>query len=340
MSLPFTREQMLQVYGTNLIQYAKLQGFEMKKSDRKSYHIKGYGGLYVFEKGYHHFSNSVSGNIIDFAKEFQNLTFIQAVENILGTEAYQNEKPLFKTEKRGEIILPKRSDNNNKVTDYLTKSRCLEPIIVEDLIKQGKIYQATTEVKGMVFENCAFVSFNEQKQPKYCALRGLGSSSFRQDIKNSDKTYGFLIKGTSDRVFVFESPIDAISHASISSLNDMDYKADNRISEGCLSDKALVRFLRDNEDITEIVFCFDNDIDGIDHNKQPHNHGQLFAKKCVDKFSKLGFKTYIQTPSRKDFNADLQYIKKSVIKELRSRQSSVSQNDKGDRKYERWYYWA
>lgn len=330
----FTYDEYTQVYDTNLIEYAKSQGFEVKRADRKSYHIKNYGGLYLFPNAFHHFSDSESGGIVDFAMKYQGLTKEQAIENILSSKGIVPTIPSMKQEPKGDLALPPKATNDTKTIKYLVDDRCIDKEIVLDLIEQGKIYTATTTSIGIVFENCAFVSFYRDK-PKYCALRGFGTSGFRQDVKNSDKTYGFSMEGTSDRVFCFESPIDLLSHATLCKLNGIDYKADSRISEGCLSDKALTRFLKDNPRVKEIVFCFDNDLNGVDHEKKPKNHGQVFAKKCADKFSKLGYKTQIQTPTRKDFNVDLQYIQKSVIKELRSRQSIASKNDTEVKQYER-----
>ena len=100
-------------------------------------------------------------------------------------------------------------------------------------------------------------------------------------------------------------------------MNGIEYKADHRVSEGCLSDKALTRYLEQNPKITHIVFCYDNDIDGKDYQGNPHNHGQEFAKKCMEKFKAQGYITHIQTPKNKDFNADLKCVKKSVVKKLR-----------------------
>lgn len=321
----YTNDEVQKAYDTNLIEYAKSQGFDVKKADRKSYKVKGYGGLYLFPNAFHHFSDSESGGIVDFAMKYQGLTKEQSIENILSLQGIVPIIPTMKREPKGDLVLPPKAINDDKTIQYLVEDRCLDKEIIEDLINQGKIYTATTKNKGVVYENCAFVSFYKAK-PKYCALRGLGKSGFRQDVKNSDKTYGFSMTGTSDRVFCFESPIDAISHATLCKLNGIDYTEDSRISEGCLSDKALTRFLEDNPQITEIIFCFDNDLNGVDFDKKPKNHGQVFAKKCVDKFKGYGYKTQIQTPIRKDWNEDLQYIQKSVINELRSRKSIASEN--------------
>ena len=327
--LPFTNEEMSRVFDTNLIEYAISQGFDVVKADRKSYRVKDYGGLFLFPKGYHHFSETDSGNIVGFAKKYQGFSFIEAVEHILQSKAYANTIPQMDREiKRGALTLPPESNTTSKILKYLTEERCLDKDIVAELIQQRKILEVSTQSKGAVFTNCAFVSYDSDNKPRYCALRGLGKSNFRQDVRNSDKTFGFVMNGTGNRIFVFESPIDTISHATQTKLNDMDFKEDYRISEGCLSDKALAKFLSTNPQITEIVFCYDNDVNGKNHEGKPHNHGQEFAKKCAKKYMDKGYKVFIHTPTRKDFNADLQFIQKSVMKQLRDMQSDIPKNEK------------
>lgn len=337
--LPFTEDELKQVFDTNLIEYALSQGFDLKKADRHSFQVRKSGGLTLFNNGYFHFSNKEKGNIIDFAKNYQGLSFINAVENILGIRAYTNTipfEPLASKEKRGIMTLPKADTDTSKTTNYLVNERYLDSEIVANLITQGDIFQAITENQSGIFKNCAFVGIDEDNNPKYCALRGITSNSnFRQDMKHSDKTYGFTMKGTNNRIFVFESPIDCISHATLAKINGIEYKTDHRVSEGCLSDKALTRYLEQNSNITHIVFCYDNDIDGKDYKGNPYNHGQEFAKKCVKRFKEQGYTAYIQTPQNKDFNADLKYIKTSVLKRLKDIEQTSSQTKQVTKKYDR-----
>ena len=96
-----------------------------------------------------------------------------------------------------------------------------------------------------------------------------------------------------------------MSHATLCKLNGIDWREDHRVSEGCLSDKALARYLKLHPEVTEIVFCYDNDIDGKLADGTPHNHGQAQAEISAEKFTKLGYLCFIQTPRTKDFNKDL-----------------------------------
>lgn len=98
----------------------------------------------------------------------------------------------------------------------MTKTRKIDPEIVQTMMKQAKVYQSRQEIGGKVRRNCAFVGYDSKGTPRYCALRGPSAdSSFRQDMENSDKTYGFLMEGKSNRVYEFEAPIDAMSHATL-----------------------------------------------------------------------------------------------------------------------------
>lgn len=203
--------------------------------------------------------------------------------------------------------------------------------------------QVKTEFKGMVFKNCAFISFDfeNKEKPMFCALRGLGKSNFKQDVRNSNKSFGFKMQGTSNKLFVFESPIDAISHATISKLLGRDYTRDSRISTGGLTDKSLEKFLEHNKNIENIVFCFDNDFD------KDKNYGQEYAQKCSQKYESQGFRTSINKPILNDFNTVLQNavskqqekqksikskivnFKKDIVnKEIQSKNKN---NDKGER---------
>ncbi len=89
--MPFTSEQMQQVFNTNMIDFVVGKGYEIEKGSRHSVHVKHSGGLYLFNngRGYYCFSTQSKGNIIDFTKEYFGVDFIGAVEMILGTRAYE-----------------------------------------------------------------------------------------------------------------------------------------------------------------------------------------------------------------------------------------------------------
>ena len=309
--MPFTEEQMKQVFDTNMIDFAVQHGFQIEKGDRHSVHVKNSGGLYLFNhgRGYYCYTTERKGNIIDFVKDYFGQDFKGAVEMILGCRAYEQTEhyiPPSEKKPKSDLILPPKDKDFNRTIAYLAKTRRIDTKIIYAMISEGKVYGARTEKNGYAFHNCAFVGYDESGKPRYCSLRAPSAdSSFRQDVENSDKTYGFCMEGSSDRVYAFEAPIDAMSHATLCKLHGIDWRQDHRVAEGCLSDKALYRYLQRHPEITEIVFCYDNDMDGRLKDGTPHNHGQVQAELSAETFADLGYKTMIQTPVNKDFNLDL-----------------------------------
>ena len=303
---PFTEEQIKQVFDTSLVDYAIRNGFKLNESDSKTFKAENMGGLFIFKngKGFYHFTTSKKGNILDFAKEYLGLDFKQAVESILGIRAYENNIGSFCFEEEKEkkpFKLPQKAESFNRVIAYLTQVRKIDKEVLYDFINKDKVYQAKEVTSKCTFYNCAFVGYDENNIPKYCSLRSPSSkSNFRKDVESSDKHYGFSFNGVSKNLYVFESPIDLMSHITIFKLeNRVDWKKDNRVSCGGLFDMAIDTYLKQNKDIENIIFCFDNDFD------KKENYGQEKAKEFGKKYKDLGYKCYLQTPKNKDFNQDL-----------------------------------
>jgi hypothetical protein len=99
------------------------------------------------------------------------------------------------------------------------------------------------------------------------------------------------------RLYVFESPIDAMSHATLANAATGDtgaWKQDSRLSLAGTSDAALPFFLNQHPAARELVFCLDNDPAG-------REAAALMARKYAAK----GYTVLIDFPQGKDFNEDL-----------------------------------
>jgi hypothetical protein len=314
MPLPYTKEQITQANNVNMIDYAAMNGYQLENSDSKSLHVKKSGGLYLFKdsnKFYHH-ATEKTGGMIDFVMQFEGKDFLQAVEFLLGERPNIGEHipPSFREKKeRGIMTLPERAPNVKRIYWYLCNVRGIDPEIVSKLISEKKLYQQEK------FGNCVFVGYDDKKLPRYCSKRSTSTErAYKGDQDNSDKGYPFSMEGTSSRLFVLESPIDVMSHASLTKLHGTPYTKDHRISLGCLSDKALEWYLKQHPEIRQIIFAFDNDRDGKGPDGSPRNHGQVAATKFAAKYESMGYDTAIQTPTANDFNDDLIAIRKMQTK--------------------------
>jgi len=314
MPTPYTKEQIAKANSVNLIEYALMNGYQLEPSDdHKSLHAKKSGGLYFFKGSnkFYHFTTDKTGGTIDFIMQFENKSFLETVGHLLSEKPYTNNPALnlYKNQslpkEKGELVLPEKAKDYKRVYWYLCTVRGIEPEIVSKLMKEKKIYQQAN--RG----NCVFIGYDENKIPKYCSKRGTSPEKpYKGDQDNSNKDYPFSMEGTSNRLYVTESPIDVMSHAALSKMHNIDCLKDHRISLGCLSDRALEWYLKQHPEIKQIVFALDNDIDGKAPDGSLCNHGQEAAVKFAAKYAELGYDTAVQTPSKKDWNEDLMNIRR------------------------------
>lgn len=267
----FTDEEIEFAKSIDMMSYLSSKGYTLKSNGTNRYLIEPHSSLVLFTNtnSWYYFKENKGGNLINFLQYYEDKTFQEAMFEIVGEvnnreqiEQRKYTKYVPVVEKKGEIILPNSNKDNKRAYSYLTKTRGIDTEIVNELIKQGNIYQND---KGAV----VFVSKDKENNVKFACVRSTSeNSSFRQDVKNSAKEYGFKTVGKSNKLFVFEAPIDLLSHATISKMQGKDWKNDNRISLGGTSDKALNKFLEENNHIKEIVFFLDNDSAGIENSKK------------------------------------------------------------------------
>jgi len=116
----------------------------------------------------------------------------------------------------------------------------------------------------------------------------------------------------SEQLFVFESPIDAMSHASSLVLvtGDKDvWLKQNRLSLAGTSNLALIGYLSRHPHVRMLTLCLDND-----------ESGRNAAKSIASDSSRTGYCVTIETPVGKDFNDDLQQLRIKMGAEKRPQQ--------------------
>jgi len=184
---------------------------------------------------------------------------------------------------------------------YLMKKRCIDKEVVYALQAQKKIYQDSRR-------NCVFVAYDNDGKAQYASTRGTSDKQYRGDVLNSNKSFGFDMPGKNNKLYVFESPIDAMSHATLTKFMHKDWKEDNRLSLGGLTDLALDRYLKEHPHIKQIIFCLDNDYKATHPlTGELQNHGQIATRRMAAKYSKQGYdvKRILPTMPYKDFNEQL-----------------------------------
>jgi hypothetical protein len=261
------------------------------KDDRRSWywHSKGIGGC----------------GAVDYLMKTESMAFREAVETAAGTAPPPSPPPRRETTPPKTLILPEKRGIPLRLYDYLCVKRGIDGGIVNTLIQKEMLYE---DRRG----NVVFVGHDENGKARFASLRGTyGDCSFRGDCAGSDKRYGFnMAFSPTDQLYIYESPIDAMSHASM----DNAFRGDgdawtrcNRLSLAGTSDAALPFFLNRHKTVKELVFCLDND-----------RTGQEASRALSRKYAEKGFCVRIEPPYRKDFNVDLQAFREQTQAERRA----------------------
>lgn len=179
-----------------------------------------------------------------------------------------------------------------RVFAYLTKTRCIAPEIVNELMHKKYLYED-------VMHNCVFVGYGTNKLPAYATVRGtLTEVQYRKDSPGSDKSISFFVIGKDNTtVDVFESPIDLLSHATMCNIetgNPQEWLNATRLSLAGVSDRALETFLQNHPTVRHINLRLDNDL-----------AGRKACEVISEKYKNQGYRVDVIRPRTKDYNEDL-----------------------------------
>lgn len=207
------------------------------------------------------------------------------------------------------------NDNRNWV-DYRLQTLRASPTATDtyqaEAVSSKYVDNILLKDNTKIFKNNLVVSTgkNAQGEISYAAFRIASTNyRFRGEVAGSDKASGFLIEseGMNDCVYVFESFIDAMSHANLYNIkygNKDAWKLHNRLALGGTADTALMELLKRKPNIRNICLCLDND-----------SAGHTAAKEIAGKLRSMGYvNIYERYSNEKDYNDELKKVK-SIINE-------------------------
>lgn len=338
MGMAFSKEQIIKAQNADTISFlGEFCGFTFKNAG-KYYRCIEHDSLVICpdRKGFVWNSFDVKGgDAIDFLIKIYGKTFVEAVSIILQSNcefipyisSVHDERPVKSQEKQA-FVLPAsncKEKNPSKGTlsyscrqlyAYLVQTRCIAQAVVNDFIAEKKIYQGNNK-------HGVFVGYDEQGIARFATTRSLLSSPvyrYRGEVRGSDKRYAFNQIGTDlTTVYVFESPIDLMSHCTIVNLkanSKTAYKEQTRLSLCGTSDYALVAFIQRYPSVRRIEFRLDNDA-----------AGHKATEEYLAKYSKLGYEVNAVFSKRKDINDDLCSYIQARRKENREKQEKKQKSE-------------
>lgn len=278
--MSYTQEQIDRANQVNLEQFLRSQGEKLIKSGHE-YRWERYDSLTVKGNKWFRHSQNKGGYPVDFVMEFFDKTFPEAVQMLIGEEAVA--ECVVKPALKAEFQLPPHSKSNVRMMKYLTEERKLPQELIERFVADGLIYEDAKH------HNVVFVGTDANGIPRYAHCRGT-SDKFRMDVAGSDKSYGFCYRGKGTELYVFEAPIDLLSHIALYPAGWEDH---SYLSLGGVSPKALEHFLSERKDIESIFVATDNDEAG-------NNAAEKLAELIPREISVYRFR-----PNAKDWNEEL-----------------------------------
>lgn len=225
---------------------------------------------------------------------------------------------------RKELVLPKKNHDMRRVFAYLTKTRLIDPDIVQEFVIRDMLYQ---DIRG----NCVFVAAGRDGNPVFVSLRGTNTHKrFIGDAEGSDYQQGFFIDNKSDSLIVTESVIDSMSIMAILKHKKIDYHKYNYLPLSGVDKFLALYYQLDYRNIRKVLLAFDNDAAG-------HKMARVIAAKLEDR---PDLQVSIHIPEAKDWNQEIIDSFKAArplsdINFFRKRQSDVPHHGSRDKKIER-----
>ena len=243
---------------------------ELVKVCEGTYKGKTHDSLIISNGLWYRFSTNDGGkSAIDYLIKVEGLTLQEAVKRILKEEIFDNNYAPIKVKKENKkIVIPKKSDTNKDIIEYLI-NRGIDEEIINYCIEKEIIYQ---EEKT---KNVVFIGYNNEHKIRYAGCRSTNEKRILRDAKGSSKEFSFRILSDikNDSIHIFESAIDLLSYATLLKIKGYNWRIQNLIAlagvyqpskkiENSKVPIAVENYLINNPNIEHIVIHFDNDIAG------------------------------------------------------------------------------
>ena len=282
----FTKEQREQARRTDLANFLISQGEKVRKSGSEYEWLDGSQKVTIRGHLWYHQYEQKGGDAVGFVRRFYNKDYAEAVEMLLNgiggqiitSPPIEKEHKLFK--------LPPRNDRMSRVFSYLLLTRGIDKDVIYEFVRRKMIYESAD------YHNAVFVGYDSSGKPRHAHKRGtVTSNPYKGNVAGSQPEYSFHFNGTSEKLFLFEAPIDMLSYISMHKKN---WKEHSYAASCSVSDRVLFQCLNDNTNIKNVFLCFDND-----------EAGQTANKRIADKLNKLNIQNEILIPTHKDWNEDI-----------------------------------
>lgn len=201
------------------------------------------------------------GGPISFVQNYFGLNYPEAVTRLLGGEQGRvyEPAPQKKEEPKKEFIQPPAGREMRRLYAYMLKKRHIDREVLNTFVRAGLVYEDEN------YHNAVFIGKDEHGIVRHAHKRSTNDigKSFRINVEGSDPRYSFHWFGTSDRLYVFEAPIDLLSFLTLYPKN---WQRHSYVALCGVGEQAMLWMLEQTPSLRRPILCLDHDPAGIEAN--------------------------------------------------------------------------
>ena len=292
----FTDEQKQRANSADLVDFLDRQGEKLLRSGREK-RLANDRSITIRGNRWYDHETREGGLAIDFLQKYYGLSFPEAVTRLLGEhgEIIYKTADIKEQEERKPFVLPQKNSDMRRVFAYLIKQRHIDRDIISFFARNKTLYESCelSKDKTKEYHNAVFVGIDENGTPRHAHKQGIYTKGkkFKGNIESSDPCYSFNYIGESNKLYVFEAPIDMLSFITI---YQKDWQHDSYVSLCGVSEQAMLKLIEVNPHLNHVILCLDYDIAGIETSEK---FNDILADRKI-RCDKL-------MPEYKDWNEDL-----------------------------------
>lgn len=292
----FTDEQKQRANNVDLVAFLKMKGENLMRAGRER-RLASDRSITIRGNEWYDHSAERGGYAIDFVKQFYGLSFPEAVTMLLGGEQGEVYRPASqkKQETKKPFVLPNLNSDMRRVYAYLIKTRHIDRGVINHFVKAKLLYESCEKSKDGTkeYHNAVFVGLDENGIPRHAHKRGLYTQGvgFKGNVDGCDPRYSFHWIGESDRLYVFEAPIDLLSYIT---LHPQNWQQHSYVSLCGVGNQTMMWMLEQCPQCCQVLLCLDNDEAG-------HQASERLNQQLTEK----GYTSKRLMSQGKDWNDDL-----------------------------------
>ena len=281
----FTSQEKERAQNVDLVSFLCAQGERPVRSGRE-FRTPNDPSITVRGNKWFDHSARVGGYAVSFVQRYYRLPYPEAVLLLLGKkngQQFAQAKAVNDAPK--PFALPEAYSNMRRVYAYLMKQRHIDREIISYFAREKLLYED-------VHHNCVFVGMDEDAA-KHAHLRSTNSEGkvFRMNVEGSESVHSFHKNGTDKSLYVFEAPIDLLSHIT---LYPFGWQEHSYVACCGTSVQPVLERLRQNPKLDLVHLCLDNDDAGSDA-----------CERMTESLQAMEVDVERLSPVHKDWNDDL-----------------------------------